>query len=329
MLEHLYDHSCDVSCGRCGAIRRTQHKYEPDWSSDETSHWYNCTVCGDKGDLDVHYAGNWIVDVQEGEFTDGQRHKECLVCKYVTVTEVIPATGCLHGNEELRGQKEPSCTEPGYTGNWTCPRCQEVVTPGEEIPMLPHNLATENEKPSTCAEEGYTGDRVCQDCHATIETGEPLEKLPHTPELQNQKASTCEEEGYTGDHICRDCAAVVTEGEPIEKLLHETELKNAAQPDCVSEGYTGDQICKHCGVTVEQGSPIPVKAHRFEAGVCLDCMSKDPNYVKPTQPSVQETPNVTYEEPRMSPWIVGCIAALGVASAGMAVMIGLLLRKKD
>ena len=41
---------------------------------------------------------------------------------------------------ELTGKKEPTCTEPGYTGDRKCSDCGTVVEKGEEIPALGHNF---------------------------------------------------------------------------------------------------------------------------------------------------------------------------------------------
>ena len=261
MLAHLYDNGCDIDCNRCGALRRTKHQYEKQWKSDENEHWYTCTVCGDKVDLDVHFPGQWILDKEAGEYEDGQQHKACMVCERVLQTEVIPATGCLHGNEELRGALEPTCTEEGYTGDWCCPRCDAVVQEGEPIPMLPHDTEIENLKEATCTEEGYTGDEVCQLCMGVIVEGETLEKLPHDTEMENKKEATCTEEGYTGDEICRLCMGVIVEGETLEKLPHDTEMENQKEASCAEEGYTGDEICQLCRGVITEGQVMEKLPH--------------------------------------------------------------------
>ena len=368
-LDHLYDNTCDVSCGRCGAIRRTEHKYEEQWTTNEQEHWYRCTVCGDKGDRDAHYPGAWIIDRPAEEFKDGQRHNECMVCQRVLQTEVIPATGCLHGDERLLEMVEPTCAKEGYTGNWICPRCGAVVYEGQPIPKLPHNTSMENQKEPSCTEEGYTGDEVCRDCHeivtpgqaipkllhdttlqnqkdatcvelgytgdeicrnclATITPGEEIPMLSHNTEVQNQKDATCTEEGYTGDEICRDCQTTVTEGSIIEKLPHEDQLLHAKPATCAQEGYSGDRVCMHCGTVVEKGKELQPLPHRYEEGFCIDCMAEDPAFMKPTQAPPATEPDTDPQERKMSPFIVGCIAALGVASAGMMVMVILLMKKK-
>ena len=52
-------------------------------------------------------------------------------------TEVIPATG--HGGQPIvRYQKEPTCTEDGYTGDIYCGQCLDLLRMGETIPARGH-----------------------------------------------------------------------------------------------------------------------------------------------------------------------------------------------
>ena len=46
---------------------------------------------------------------------------------------VIP---CPHPETEIRGQKDPTMEEPGYTGDTVCTTCGHVLQQGEEIPAL-------------------------------------------------------------------------------------------------------------------------------------------------------------------------------------------------
>ena len=89
------DHNCDV-CGRktsdhtggtatcteqatctiCGQKYGglAAHSYKTEWSTDETNHWHECSVCGDKKDVAVHTPG------AEATETTPQT---CTVCGYV------------------------------------------------------------------------------------------------------------------------------------------------------------------------------------------------------------------------------------------------------
>ena len=324
MLKHTYDNDCDLTCNVCGSIRRASHKYQTKWSTNETEHWHECTVCHDRGDLAAHTPTDWVVDVPPGEYTPGQRHNNCVDCGILLVTEEIPETGCLHGNEELLGVVEVSCTQEGYTGDWTCPRCHEVVIYGEAIPMLPHNTLLENAKEPTCTEEGYTGDMICQDCRHTEIPGEAIPMLPHNTLMENAKEPTCTEEGYTGDMICQDCRHTEIPGEVIPMLAHQTKLQGKRQAYCDEEGYTGDLVCEVCQRTVEQGQAIPRADHRYEDGICLDCEQKDPTYVPPTTPEA----DLQVEAPTMNPIVVVCIVVLCVTGVGIVVLTILLIKKK-
>ena len=69
------------------------------WSKDETYHWHECTdaSCPDKTgsvkDQAAHTASDWIIDTPATSTTSGSKHKECIDCHQVLVTETIPATG--------------------------------------------------------------------------------------------------------------------------------------------------------------------------------------------------------------------------------------------
>ena len=322
-LAHTYSNSCDVTCNVCGAIRRTEHKYETSWSADFTYHWHECTVCGDNGDQEEHIPSDWIIDLPEGEFSDGEKHQECTVCGVLLTIQTIPATGCLHGNEELLGVKEPTCVEEGYTGDWTCPRCYEITEAGEVIPMLPHETQLQNQADPTCTQKGYTGDYICRNCHNVQIPGEDIPKLPHNTQLENVVEPTCTTVGYSGDYICVDCHRTTITGEEVAKLPHDAELKNARNPGCTVSGYTGDLICNDCHNVVEPGTDIPATGHQYYAGFCMGCMAEDPDHVVP-----DTTPEPEPPAPALSPMIVGCVVALGLAAIGIMLMVVLLVKKQ-
>ena len=63
--------------------------------SDADNHWHECE-CGDKSDIAVHTASDWIIDTAATETENGAKHKECTVCHKVLEAETIPATGSGH-----------------------------------------------------------------------------------------------------------------------------------------------------------------------------------------------------------------------------------------
>ena len=71
---HTYDNSCDTTCNNCGAERKTSHKYSKEYTTDETGHWYQCTVCKHKKDLSAH---------KPSEEATEQTAQTCTVCGYI------------------------------------------------------------------------------------------------------------------------------------------------------------------------------------------------------------------------------------------------------
>ena len=73
------------------------HTAGTEWKSDDTNHWYKCTVAGCgviiESTKSAHTAGEWIIDTPATATTSGSKHKECTVCGYTMATETIPATG--------------------------------------------------------------------------------------------------------------------------------------------------------------------------------------------------------------------------------------------
>ena len=79
------------SCSVCG-IKGTEtfevgeapsHNYQTTWSTDASSHWHECTKCGDKKDLTSHTAGAAATE---------STAQTCTVCGYV----ITPALGHTH-----------------------------------------------------------------------------------------------------------------------------------------------------------------------------------------------------------------------------------------
>ena len=92
------------------------HSYSADWKFGTASHWKECS-CGDQAEMADHTAGDWIIDTAATATTEGAKHKECTVCRYVMETAVILATGS--GSESCSGSESGSGSGFG------------TVTPGE------------------------------------------------------------------------------------------------------------------------------------------------------------------------------------------------------
>lgn len=205
-------------------------------------------------------------------------------------------TDCKHENTEVVGKKDPTCTEPGYTGDTVCKDCGKVLEKGEAIPatgkhedkdkdgkcdgcgkdmqeVCDHrNTEVVGAKDPTCGKPGYTGDTVCKDCGKVLEKGE---EIPATGNhVWNDgvvtKKATCTEAGEK-TYTCTVCGA--TKSETIPATGHDYQVVGRKDATCDEDGYTGDEVCKNCGDVKSTGSVIPAKGHHDANGdgKCDDC----------------------------------------------------------
>lgn len=148
--KHSYDNDCDPTCNACGAERSIEHDYAKNWSVDETSHWYACTVCGDKKDAGEHtFANAWTV-------TEAGHGYACTVCGAVpNVQEHAFDNTCDEACNICDYQREIT---HDYSKQWSYDaegHWYACVVCGDELEMTPHT-------PSADATE--TEDQICLDC---------------------------------------------------------------------------------------------------------------------------------------------------------------------
>ena len=145
----------------CDATQRVwDHPEDTEHKGDGTSHDYK--------------DQEWVITPATCT-KDGQKVKHCTRAPEDPThdeVEVIPATG--HEKTHVEGKKEPTCEEPGYTGDKVCDKCGEVVEKGEVIPAKGHTPTVVGRKDPTETEPGYTGDTVCDTCGKVLEKGHEI-----------------------------------------------------------------------------------------------------------------------------------------------------------
>ena len=82
----------------------------------------------------------------------GEETRKCKVCGKPETREVDK----LDHVEELRGAKEPTCTEPGYTGDKWCTRGDHLLEKGSVIPATGHHWKDNGDGTHTCPDCGAT-----------------------------------------------------------------------------------------------------------------------------------------------------------------------------
>lgn len=109
-----------ATCSICGQEygELAAHTYKTEWSTDETNHWHECSVCGDKKDVAAHIPG------AEATETTPQT---CTVCDYVIREVLKSVTVCFNANGGS-GTMLPVTGTIGET--FTAPDCGFVAPDG-------------------------------------------------------------------------------------------------------------------------------------------------------------------------------------------------------
>ena len=105
-------------------------------------------------DPNAHDWGEWQVTTRATCTTKGVETRYCNRDHSHVDTQEIPATG--HQKTHIEGKKEPTCTEPGYTGDEVCDACGTVVKKGKVIPALGHHWKDNGDGTHTCPDCGAT-----------------------------------------------------------------------------------------------------------------------------------------------------------------------------
>ena len=115
-----------AKCDRCSATD-TREKAGTLLGHDAVKTEAKAATCTEGGNIEF-----WYCDRCGKYFSDDAFTKEIL-----KEDTIIPANG--HGQTEVKGEKEATCTAEGYTGDKVCKDCGEVLETGKTIPKLAHN----------------------------------------------------------------------------------------------------------------------------------------------------------------------------------------------
>ena len=249
------------TCSACGdsyteEVAAAGHSYTPVVTAPTCTEdgyiTYTCS-CGDSytapGQASTGHAwGEWVIDVEPTEETEGAKHRDCTNCDEVE-TAVIPELSHVHSYTTT--VVAPTCTEKGYTKH-TC-RCGDTYNT-DEVDALGHDKKTVTVDP-TCTEAGSTT-TTCTRCDYNNVT--PIPATNHTYESV-VTAPKCEEEGYT-THTCHCGDSYVDTY--VDALGHKDEDHNhACDNGCNvyqgthADGDDADHLCDYgCGAILSEHS---------------------------------------------------------------------------
>ena len=265
-------------CSVCSAkedkdIGKLSHT-KSDWITDENNHWKICTVCKSVVETEAaHTFGNWVIDKNATEATEGSKHRECIICGRIN-RETIPALGHIHSfdrevTEPEYLKSEATCTTAAVYYK-SC-KCGEKGTETFEYGTVnPDNhiggteIRNASEANHVLQTKGYTGDTYCRGCNTKLSSGTEILPGDHIPESvwkmnENNHWKECSVLGcdiiientsgahaYDGDgdadcNICGYTRTII----PIHK--HSLEKVSAVAATCTSTGNTEHYKCKDCG----------------------------------------------------------------------------------
>ena len=210
---------------------------------------------------------------------------------------------CAH-QTELQNQKEPTCTEDGYTGDLVCSICGEVLSRGETIPATGHQYGSaweydetnhwhvctacgdqtgtaqhswsewEITKPATETEEGEKT-RSCTVCGAVQTAQIPTLTHTHTLVLVGAEAAACTEAGCITHYECTGCGRLFQDAEGTQELTaeevtipaagHKPEAMPGKEATCTESGLTEGSVCSVCGEVLVEQETIPAQGHTWGA----------------------------------------------------------------
>ncbi len=202
---------------------------------------------------------------------------------YVEVeVELIDCRAENHGDGrglEWTDIKEPTCGQPGYTGNYKCKWCNYIEERGHDIPATGEHgeLVAEEDYMGDCEHSGYIGAKRCSVCNEVVVPREYNGRSHRVTKVEGSYiAPTCTSKGRTAEFACGRCGVVVTKSRTIAKLPHDWEFfKGTAS--CTEGGILDYVKCRSCEqISINGGETIlrnPAKlnsealGHTYDEGV--------------------------------------------------------------
>ena len=130
-----------------------------------------------------------IVDATCGDLM--YRHEKAME-QYNTLDKCVKKNGTVPHTAaaELKGAKEATCTEVGYTGDKVCKWCGIVMEKGKEIPMKEHTVVDVAAVEATCTTDGMKAGTKCSVCGTVLSGCEKVDKLGH--DFKDGKCTRCD-----------------------------------------------------------------------------------------------------------------------------------------
>lgn len=170
-----------------------------------------------------------------------------------------------HVHKEVRGAKDATCIEKGYTGDTYCNDCGLFLYSGKNIKALGHDYKNVAEVPATCVAEGTAATQQCKRCGYTV----PAQSLPIDPNNHANivkdvaVAPTCTETGLTEGSHCGDCNKILIAQEVVSFTNHTEVIDPAVAATCTETGLTEGSHCSVCNKILVAQKTVSALNHSF------------------------------------------------------------------
>lgn len=240
----IYCSTCNHEIEKGTPIAKNAHNPASVWTTDETDHWKECQTVGCGNIIDkAHHSGGEATCVKKAI---------CSVCKI----EYGAVDLSNHKHTEVRGAKDATCCEKGYTGDIWCTDCNTKIKTGSEISATGNHTDADGKWETDGTNHWHTcyfgtkfdvtahsgGEATCiskAKCAVCgIEYGNVDASNHKHTEVRNAKEATCCEKGYTGDTWCTDCSTKISSGSDIPATGKHTDADGKWETDGTSHWHT-------------------------------------------------------------------------------------------
>ena len=243
-------------CAYCDQIGTTtwdsttygEHNYAAVWSSDESGHWHECSLCHDKKDEAAHTPGAAATETTP---------QKCTECDYI----ITPALGHTHSLTKVDA-KAPTCTDDGNIEYYTCSGCSKWYKDATgSVEITDHSSVVIGHLGHDWADATCTAPKTCNTCGAT--EGDPL---------GHSEGTEWKYDSENHWHTCTvaGCGVVIDSS------------KAAHTPDRAAATETDPVKCSVCGyvITPASGHTHDVDTTKYESdetnhwNTCSGCSEK-------------------------------------------------------
>lgn len=162
----------------------TDHSYGEEWKSDGTNHWKECTICKAKKEQGEHSGGKATC----------KDKAECEVCG-ASYGKTNPINHV--GGTEIRGKKDATCMEEGYTGDTYCLGCGQKLKEGVKLLRTGHAYSEWKVVKEPTETANGEKERVCTVCGAVEKAVIPIPGTVEKPSDQGGKPGDTVKPGNT------------------------------------------------------------------------------------------------------------------------------------